>query len=230
MHPMLQLQAADGPKQADVESYGIVSLPPNESAGDSPDDWKVLVPLLPVVDNGDIVAFSDRMFYPKGTYPATTTVELVWVVQGPIDSYSASVAAEAVSKARMGEIQSEVGWPPPIGGTLTSNSASCIVDAVAAAPLADSAGYELEYRCEEPLSDGAQFTPGGGYEYLVDGTTITGVTDTVPITEASTIIARYREEFMLTGLEVAENLDIELGVVYGDDPEQGGRGGADTRL
>ncbi len=220
IHPMLQLQAADGPEQADVESYGIVSLPPNESAGDSPDDWKVLVPLLPVVDNGDVVAFSGRMFYPKGTYPAMTTVELVWVVQGPIDSYSASVAAEAVDEARKGEIQSKVGWPPPIGGTLTSNSASCIVDAVAVAPLADPAGYELEYRCEEPLSDGAQFTPGGSYEYLVDGTTITGVTDTVPITEASTIIARYREEFMLTGLEATENLDIELGVVYGDDPEQ----------
>ena len=223
--PMLQLNAASGPDPAQLEKYGIIDLPPNPHVGwddellpnphaDLPapteGDWKVLVPLSPVVDDGRIVALSGRMLYPDGVPPTETTAKLVWVTTGPADTAESS--SMFTTYVKKGE-----GWnnPAPVGGTLRDQEkdATCTVAEIVVTEI-DYPDFAIDFRCEEPLSGGATFSEGDHFFYEPWSTEL-GTVDESPIGEHSILIARYAEDYLLTGLVATENHGSEVGVVYG---------------
>ena len=222
VRPMLQLTAATGPDASLLADYGIATLPANEAAGEAPGSWKALVPLLPVTDRGDTVAFAGRMFYPAGSHDASATVRLVWVTEGSGVGTSDSRIIDVVDEDRKNELAGLVGWPVPAGGYLYSgetaegNAAFCMVEEIETTTVDE--GYEIEFICQEPPDNGGDW--GHLYQYLVNGVNI-GISDVdrIGVDESPTIIARYPEAFRLTGLEATENHEVELGIVHGGAPD-----------
>ena len=73
--PQLELTLSGSPNQIEVAAYGI-QVDPNGA----------IVPLLPVVEHGRIVAFSGRMLYPSSTpMDLSMDVKLIWKVIGKND-------------------------------------------------------------------------------------------------------------------------------------------------
>ncbi len=208
LSPALLISAPSGPGQEQLASYGITLREPNPWAGEADSLWKAHVPLLPVSDNGKPLAFAGRIFLPAGEAPEELTIEFAWLVRGLTDAPSATVLHDAA--ASFGDL--------PEGAVLENvdHPGTCVVES----------STETTVTCRDPLSDGASFKgPDVTDSELGDRYRIHAAADTAssPVYEgtateteivtAPTELARYRDEFVITGLSVSENRGTDAAMV-----------------
>jgi hypothetical protein len=236
--PSLTLTADTLPEQSDVIGYGVTILEDSAS-----------VPLFPVFDQGNIVAFSGRMFYPS---PAPTSISmdmgLIWRILGRTDDEAKSLLA---SNGKYLSVDTD-------GGLLADGDEVGVTERFQWNPLSDTEvalkamnGLYFTVEADGAVSAGsAEIGPEetfsiidavGSQIYLnaSNGLCVTVLPDgtlqasaAIPgPSEAFTagdegawpetvILAVYEETFVLTGFSVEENHGSEAGIFYSDDKDQ----------
>jgi len=236
--PSLTLTADWLPEQPEVIGYGVTIL------GDS-----ASVPLFPVIDQGDIVAFSGRMFYPS---PAPTSVsmdmEFVWRIMGRTDGKAKSLLASNgnyLSVKTNGDLLADVDevgiterfqWNPLSETEVALRAMNGLYFTVEEDGTISAGSSEVGEDETFSIEDA-----GGGQMYLnaSNGLCVTvlsgGMLQASVVTPGSNeaftasdegawpetvILAVYEEDFVLTGFSVEDNHGSEVGIFYSDDPDQ----------
>jgi len=236
--PSLKLMVDTLPDQSEVIGYGITVSEDSAS-----------VPLFPVIDQGNIVAFSGRMFYPS---PAPTSLSmdlgLIWRIMGRTDDEAKSLLAsngKYLSVNIYGDLIAdgdEVGiterfqWNPLSETEVALKAMNGLYFTVEADGTISAGSTEVGPDETFTIEDA-----GGGQVYLTasNGLCVTVMPDgtlqasavTPGSTEAFTasdegawpetiMLAVYEEDFILTGFSVEENHGSEVGLFYSDDPDQ----------
>ncbi|MCW3991511.1 MAG: hypothetical protein NWE79_02295, partial [Candidatus Bathyarchaeota archaeon] len=236
--PALTLSADTLPDQSEVVGYGITVSEDSAS-----------VPLFPIIDQGKIVAFSGRMFYPE---PAPTSLgmdlELVWRVMGRTDDEAKSLLAsngKYLSVKPDGDLladgvevgiterfqwnklsETEVALKAMNGFYFTVEEDGTI--AAGAAEVGPDETFTIEDAGAGQIylnaSSGLCVTvlPDGALQASVaaPGSSEAFTASDEGAWPETVMLAVYEEDFMLTGFSVEENHGSEVGIFYGDDREQ----------
>ncbi|MBM4463815.1 MAG: VCBS repeat-containing protein, partial [Chloroflexi bacterium] len=253
----LLLMAIDDPEGSNLFRY--------MTGWDLEVESKVYVPLLPVVDNGNTVAFSGRLFYPASGHAAEILAEarLIWMVNGKSDSSNIQVISGDSSDISPGH-----GWgrinqdlnqgaggkyiylcvkEPLLGKVKVISGDSPDVPAGQGwtkipQDLNAGAGGKYIYLCvTESLvgkvkvisGDSSGISPGDGWtkipqnlnegaggKYIYLCVRYSEESEGLLYSTETKTLAKYREDFMLTGFAVEENFGCEAGLFYSDDANQ----------
>jgi hypothetical protein len=237
--PSLKIDCQNLPAQADVVQYGIIE-----------DNTSAYVPLFPVWDYGNMVAFKGRMFFPQtpGPLNVSLNVSLIWRVSGMNDNEIKAFSAEGgdyISLQPDGSVLATGGsaganetfvWMP-LGG----NKAA--LRALNGMYLTLDANGSISASSGEVVSE-SEFTfvsSGTGFMYIVasNGHNLTAAPDgsltatglevggtsrfneiDLGVVSSPTVLATYYEDFSLTGLSADENFGTTIGVFKGIDADE----------
>ncbi len=235
--PSLELEADVLPDQSDVEDYGITIQGGVAS-----------LPLMPVRDLGNVIAFKTKMFYPAGApMDMSGSVQLVWRVNGKTDEVAKALRASSgkyVSVGSDGQVTATAGQVD-INETLAwmelddlrvaakgANGKYLSVDSNGAVRAeADTVtGTEVFEKTvltggkvALKASNGKYLTEGSGGKIEASGTGV-GQAQLFVLVDKGFVtmpisLATYTEAFSITGLSVTENHGTEAGVFYSTDRE-----------
>jgi len=236
--PQLNLTMNVPPSQADVKDYGILVT----SSG-------MQVPLNPIWEYGDIVAFTGKLFYPASTtMTLSLDAELIWRVIGQTDVKAralnatggkyVSIVSEDSVVANASEIagsetfqwiekaENKVVIKSINGRYLSVTDAGKIV--ANETQISEHESFLLEDLGNNTIAlrayTGRYISASASGALYANGTSLTGSEKFMLIDRGylpdSTVLVTYDEDFMLTGLKVEESYSSDLSVFYSADLNQ----------
>jgi len=236
--PQLNLTVNVRPNQTDVAEFGILVT-----------DYGMHVPVYPVWENDDIVAFSAQLFYNTSS-PLTLEMDaqLIWRVLGNTDEKAkalqayngqyVSVGAEGRLIANASEIALletfqwlEAGENKVVlkvhGGPYLSvaDDGSIVAQGseIGAAQTFELVDKGSNMTCLKAYN--GQYVTVAPDGTLVANSSTAGSVETFQVIDRGclsdwTILVTYQESFTLTGFTVSESLGCDLGLFYSEDKEQ----------
>jgi hypothetical protein len=237
--PTLRVDCQNLPDQDEIEDYGIIV-----------DGTSAYVPLFPVWEYGNMVALKGRMFFPEtsSSFSASLDLSLMWRVSGLNDNEIRAFASESGGYLCLQPDGSVLANGDAIGANETFMWTSLGKDRAALkAPnglyLALNPNGSISASSEQVTSD-TEFVfdrddDGSVVIIAANGHNLTASPDgtltaddaesegsslftevDLGIVSSPMVLATYYEDFMLTGLEVSENLGSSVGVFHGAELDE----------
>ena len=236
--PLLKLSLSDSPLQEDVAKYSI-SVTPDAT----------YIPLYPVLDSGDIVAFTGRLVYPDSVPSLLSIeVELIWNILGRSDErvyslagsngYHVSIGMDGIARANSSStsIMETFQWIELDESTVALKLYDGPYLSVAAdgSLRADGLDIGVNETFEVIFEDGSfglKSLTNDMYVTIDSNDMLVALasefqtletfqrTELEPQTETKLLVT-YNEDFMLTGFTIEESYGSDVGITFSSTPDE----------
>ena len=236
--PLLKLNLTESPQQEDVSKYSITVTPEY-----------TYVPLYPVIDSGDIVAFTGRLVFPDSS-PSLVSfkAELIWNIIGQSDErvfaldwstgHNVSIGMDDVARANSSSVSKweTFQWIELDDDTVALKLHNGPFLSVGDDGIIRADGLDIgtNQTFEVISEDGSYGLKSFANDMYVtigpDDMLVAGATEFLtlesfqrielePMPETKLLVS-YEEDFMLTGFRVEENYGSDVGIIFSSIPDE----------